>query len=293
MSTEQCRIGVKNLLSRFQVPLLPVQGNLVGSWMMNLNPEAHPLLYQCYHLLLLIDVPVHGNLVRRHKEYSKTFQKTFELVKLAMTLVLWEKFFLGNIFVPVHDIELAGFGYAGSCREYTSVHLGIFEEAQPKGWTRGQTIIGPVSEVTVTSYMELVGIENQDWLHAGEWISILDCDQHRVWQIRDGASRGERETYSLRISGLQCGETRCDKTEGTIHTITIIFILDDCHAKSGMTFLPLDTLMKKSFNVSKTMIRILRHRCIHSSRKRWSSGVEKIVTYVVSWAYPDAPRWMN
>ena len=48
-------------------------------------------------------------------------------------------------------------------------------------------------------------------------------------QICQCASRRECEIYSLRRSYRWYRETRCDKTEGTIHS-TMIFTLDDCCA---------------------------------------------------------------
>ena len=46
VSTEQYRIGVKNLLTRFQILMKPAQRNLLRNWMTSRNPESHPMLRQ-------------------------------------------------------------------------------------------------------------------------------------------------------------------------------------------------------------------------------------------------------
>ena len=58
--------------------------------------------------------------------------------------------------MTIHDMELTGFGCAGSCRAHTSRRD---EGSTPKGWTRGITKIGPVSEVKVTYHLFQYGIE--------------------------------------------------------------------------------------------------------------------------------------
>ena len=75
---------------------------------------------------------------------------------------------LGQYFVTTHDTQLVGLGCAGSCREYTSPRDD--KRSKPKGWIRGNTKIGPVSEVKVANDLKRCGIEVK---------SILDCDQQR------------------------------------------------------------------------------------------------------------------
>ena len=123
---------------------------------------------------------------------SKTFQKTFEWEKLALTLFFVGKVLQNNIFLSIRDIELAGFGCAGSCREYTP--------------SRGDEDPGREDGVEDTQKLAQWGSQDyelhgtcwnwsKDWFHAERWISILDCDQERYWPIRNWASRGERETH--------------------------------------------------------------------------------------------------
>ena len=64
--------------------------------------------------------------------------------------------------------------------------------------------------------------------------------------MRKRASRRKQETHSLQRSGIQRGETRCDKTKGATHTIFVcIFIDKSCRSINGigMIFLPLEKLM--------------------------------------------------
>ena len=98
-------------------------------------------------------------------------------------------------------------------------HVETMKDPRRKDGFRGITNIGPVLEVKVTHDLYQYGIEIK-----------VDSMQN------DGS-------HSLRGSGLQYEETRCDKTEGAIHTILIIFVFDDC-CSDRSTFLPLDTLVK-------------------------------------------------
>ena len=133
------------------------------------------------------------------------------------------------MFLTIHDIELAGFGCTGSCRECTSPRDD--ERSKPKGWIRENTQIGPVLEVKVANYLQRYGIEvkidskqndgSQSW-----------TDQWRYQQVRNLASGREREPHSLRKSGTWCGETRCDKTTGTNHTVFIFIFIDYCADRS-------------------------------------------------------------
>ena len=59
--------------------------------------------------------------------------------------------------MTVHDIDLIGFGYAGSCREHTS--LPSDERSTPMSWIRGNTETGRVLEVKVTYHLYQYGIE--------------------------------------------------------------------------------------------------------------------------------------
>ena len=78
------------------------------------------------------------------------------------------------------------------------------------------------SKLRITIEIEIDSMKN-DGSQFGTVISRRDE------QIRNQASRRERDIHSWRRSGRQYGETRCDKTEGTIQSM-IILILDECYA---------------------------------------------------------------
>ena len=105
-------------------------------------------------------------------------------------------------------MDLTGFGYAGSCREYTSPRND--ERSTPKGWIRGDTNIGPL-EVKVTYHLYQYGIEIN--------IDSMKNDGSQSWIV---ISRGMNKY-------VDDEDTGCEKTEGTIHS-TIIFTLNDCYA---------------------------------------------------------------
>ena len=99
--------------------------------------------------------------------------------------------------------------------------------SRPRGWSRGDTKIGPVrkSRLRITwNVLELkwglIPCRKMD-LNPGPWSAEVLTNAKLSFQ--------RRTRNPLRRSGSQCGETRCDKTAGTIHTI-ITFIFDDCSA---------------------------------------------------------------
>ena len=63
----------------------------------------------------------------------------------------------GESFMTIHDMDLTGFGYAESCREYTSSRSD--KRSIPKGLIRGNTKVGSEMEVKVTNHLEHHGIE--------------------------------------------------------------------------------------------------------------------------------------
>ena len=95
--------------------------------------------------------------MRQHKERFENLPEDVRVNKASDDAGFISKVSPGQCFVTIHDIELAGFGCAGSCREYTS--LRDDKRSNPKGWIRGNTEIGPVLKVKATNYLERVGIE--------------------------------------------------------------------------------------------------------------------------------------
>ena len=91
------------------------------------------------------------------------------------------------------DAEFSQFTDAVACREYT---LPRYEEtSEPKGWIRGNTRIGPVLEVTTTSYLQgKYGVEirimsmNKDNSHS--WVRI----SHDLNKLVTNLNNSEQET---------------------------------------------------------------------------------------------------
>ena len=67
-----------------------------------------------------IDVPVQGSLMRRRNERFENLPEDIRVIKAGEDAGFIRKVSRGHYFVTVHDIELTGLGFAGSCREFTS-----------------------------------------------------------------------------------------------------------------------------------------------------------------------------
>ena len=106
---------------------------------------------------LLIKAPVQGNLVRQYKQRFETLPEDIRVSKAGVFAGFMRKVSRGQHSVTIHAIELTGFGYAGSSREYTSPQDdGRYKS---KEWIRGNTRTGPVLEVKDTCHLYHDGIE--------------------------------------------------------------------------------------------------------------------------------------
>ena len=132
-------------------------GNLVAKVNDKSEFKVAPTVVSVLTKSPVIDIPAQGNLVQQHKERFENFPEDVRVSNATNDAGFIRKVSLGQCFVTFHDIELAGFGSAGSCRENTS--LRDDKGSKPKGWIRWNTKIGPVLEVKVTYYLERYGIE--------------------------------------------------------------------------------------------------------------------------------------
>ena len=107
---EKYRSGVKNLLRRSQIVRFPVQGDLL----------------------------------RRHIKRFENLPEDIRVSKASEDSGFVRKFSQVQYFMTIHVMDLTGFGYPGSCREYTSPRSD--ERSTPKGWIRGKPKIGPILE---------------------------------------------------------------------------------------------------------------------------------------------------
>ena len=155
VSPEQYRIGVKNTLSRCQILSSSSTGKLVAEVNDESESKVEPSVVSILPNSLVINVPVLGNLVRQHKETFENFPEDIRVSKACDDAGFVRVVSRGQYFVTIHDIELAGFGCAGSCGENTSRRGD--ERSKPKGWIRGNTKNAPVLEVKVTNFLERYG----------------------------------------------------------------------------------------------------------------------------------------
>ena len=87
-----------------------------------------------------INVPVQGNVMRQHKERFENLPEDIRVSKTGDDAGFIRKVSREQYFVTIHHIALAGFGYAGSCREFLSPRDD--QRSKLKGWIRGNTKLG-------------------------------------------------------------------------------------------------------------------------------------------------------
>ena len=157
VSTEPQRIGVKILLSESQLILHVAQEIQLQMWTRTQSLESHPRTNRT--------LPEHPcsmwgpeeTRCSSTKRNSKTLQKIFNKSKLAMTLGWKRNVSLGQLFATIHDVQLEGFCCSNSCREHSHPRNG--HRSEPEGAIRGNTKIGPVLEVKVTTHFVFCVIE--------------------------------------------------------------------------------------------------------------------------------------
>ena len=83
VSTEQYRIGAKNLLSRSQIIRLPARADPFRRWMTNRILESHPTFVSIWTNPLSINVPVQGDLLRSHSKRFETLPEDIRVSKAS------------------------------------------------------------------------------------------------------------------------------------------------------------------------------------------------------------------
>ena len=161
--------------------------------------------------------------------------------------------------MTIHDIALAGFGCAGSCREYKSPRDD--ERSKPKGWIRWNTKIDPVLEVEVTNFLERYEIEVK--------IDSMQNDGSQSWIV---ISRGinryvtdlpEENEKLIHYEELALGAKKPIATKQQELSIP-------SSSSSSSTLLPIGQrkwhdipavgyIDEESLKISKKMTRLLRH----------------------------------
>ena len=231
------------------------------------------------------------------------FQWTFEWVKRAKMLVLWERLLFGQYFMTTHDTDLNGFGHAGSCREYTSL--------RSDGWVRGNPKLDPVLEVKVTYHVYQYGIDiridsmkNED-LNPGLWKSRSKWNWHQRWfheewgqqryeQIRRRTSWRKCEflfTTIKLITGTERPVATKQKEQSTPPWTSLSTMVVPIDQRKWIPAVDNVDQGSLSFSDSKTMTRILRHRGLH--RERGGAVDWDIWLLMFCREYGDALRWTN
>ena len=175
-------------------------------------------------------------------------QKEIRVIKPVKMLRFVRKIFCGQELMTVHDIDLIGFGYAGSCREHTS--LPSDERSTPMSWIRGNTETGRVLEVKVTTIY--INVELKSELNPWRMMDLNPrLSSAGVW-TNTSTSFFKRMVKSIHYEDVALGARRPASTEQKEPSNPPLL---SCVDNVGWRSL--------SFIVSKTMTRILLHRGLH------------------------------
>ena len=105
----------------------------------------------------MFNVEARGNSVQQHKEKFENLSEDLQLIKACDDAGWKRDDSLGQLFATIHDVQLEGFCCSNSCREYS--HPRNDHRSEPEGAIRGNTKMGPVLEVQVTTHFVRCGIE--------------------------------------------------------------------------------------------------------------------------------------
>ena len=167
--------------------------------------------------------PAQGNLVQQHRKIE-TLPEDVRVSKASGHAGFMREVSPTQYFVTIQDTELAGFGYAGSCREFPSPRDD--KESRPTGCIRGNTKLGPVLEVKVTNCLERYGIETG--------IDSMQNDGTQSWNV---ISRGidqyvtelpeeNKKPIHFEEVATNAEQPRRDETERTIFCVFIFIFVD-------------------------------------------------------------------
>ena len=119
------------------------------------------------------DARVQGNFLREYEQKFADLPEHLQLTTLCSNAGLAKTVEKGQYFTTLDDTELDRL--KGSCREYTLPRSD--QSSQVKGWTRGNTKIGPVLDVMVCHHQGRYGCGNHDRTIFGDktcsWVRIV------------------------------------------------------------------------------------------------------------------------
>ena len=120
-----------------------------------LAEQSDPLFVPANLLIMTprpsIEIPAQENLLQRYKERVERLSQQNRLIKICTEERFLKTVEVGQYFMTKHTDEFLQLAEPVTCREYTLPR--DEKSADPKGWIRGNTKIGPVLEVT-TSYLQ-------------------------------------------------------------------------------------------------------------------------------------------
>ena len=221
------------------------------------------------NVLLNDDDPAHDEfLLQRYGERIEKLSQQDRLSKFCTDAGFLNVVEMGQYFMTKDTAEFSQFTDSVACREDT---LPRDEEAsEPKGWIRGNTKIGPVWEVATCCLHGKYGVEirimsmNKDNSHS--WVRI----SHGLNKLVTNLNYNEQETsemqfeeYALRLnasdfasrSKAEAKPQRRDSGSSSTRTIPI--------GERTWTDIDPQEYSISDYEVSKKLIRLLRHGCLH------------------------------
>ena len=123
---------------------------------------------------LSIEIPALDHLLQKYKERVESLSQQDRLIKICTDAGFLKTVQVGQYFMIMHANEFLQFAEPVTCREYTLPR--DEKSTDPYDWIRGNTKIGPVSEVT-TSFLQgeygvEVRIESVDKDNSHSWVRI-------------------------------------------------------------------------------------------------------------------------
>ena len=169
--------------------------------------------------------------MRQHDEKFENFSEDLQLTKASADGGFTGNVSEGQFFLIMRNVSLEGYGTTSSCRQYTNPRSD--ERTYPKGFIRGNTIIGLVldkrfspHEIEIDSLMN-DGPQSWDVINRGVEKYVTELAFDHMERI-----------HSDEVSVHEHDENRCDKPKDTTaESVFIVILIDErCLANKPTTF---------------------------------------------------------
>ena len=169
--------------------------------------QSDPLLEPASQLIMTprpsIEVPAQDFFLQKSKERVEMLSQQDRVIKICTDAGFLKTVEVGQHIMTKHAHEFSQFTEPVTCREYTLPR--DEKSTDPKGWTRGNTKIGPVLEVT-TSYLQgkygmEIKIESINKDNSDSWVRISHGLNKLVTDLIDNeqeTSETKTETFALK-----------------------------------------------------------------------------------------------